>query len=409
MKECKKVAIIGAGAAGYFAALSAAQHHPNAEVTLYEKTAKVLSKVKISGGGRCNVTHNCNELSELLKAYPRGGRKLKSIFYQFNSKDTVNWFKERGVAIKAEADGRMFPVSDQSQTIIDCLAAAADKQTIRLELSTGVKALKQEKEKWIIVLANQERVYDNVIVTTGGNPKRSSFDWLAQQGHKIIPPVPSLFTFNMPEENITALMGVVAPHGKVSIAGTKIKTEGPILVTHWGLSGPAVLKASAFGARILAEKKYCFDVQIGWVDQNPNELLSLFEKTVSVHPHKKIMNHNPLELPNRLWHYLLERTRIPQDRRWNELGLKNSRRLIEHLTNDLYKVNGKTTFKEEFVTCGGVSLSDVDLNTMESKKAKGLYFAGEVLDIDAITGGYNFQAAWSSGYVAGKLGEKLAK
>jgi len=248
-----------------------------------------------------------------------------------------------------------------------------------------------------------------VIVTTGGNPKRSSFDWLAQQGHKIIPPVPSLFTFNIPEENITALMGVVAPHGKVSIAGTKIKTEGPILVTHWGLSGPAVLKASAFGARILAEKKYCFDVQIGWVDKNPKELLSLFEKTVSVHPHKKVMNHNPLELPNRLWHYLLERTRVPQDRRWNELGLKNSRRLIEYLTNDLYKVNGKTTFKEEFVTCGGVSLSDVDLNTMESKQAKGLFFAGEVLDIDAITGGYNFQAAWSSGYVAGKLGEKLAK
>lgn len=404
MKKEKKVAIIGAGAAGYFAALSVAKHHPEANISVFEKSSKVLAKVKISGGGRCNVTHNCGDPNTLIKAYPRGGRKLKHLFHQFAPNDTVQWFEARGVPLKTEEDGRMFPTSDDSQSIIDCLQNEIQKYRIKCVLATGVKALKPEADQWRIVLEDSEILFDSVIVTTGGSPKRKGFDWLANLDHEIVSPVPSLFTFNMPNHPITALMGVVAENAKVSLSGTNIKTEGPILITHWGMSGPAILKASAFGARILAEKKYQFSIQVAWITTGVHVLQQELDKTVLEHPHKKINNHNPLKIPNRLWRYLLEQLSIPQERRWNEVGQKNLRRLVERLTNDRYEVNGKTTFKEEFVTSGGIALSDVNLKTMESKKHKGLFFAGEVLDVDAITGGYNFQAAWSSGHVAGKLG-----
>lgn len=403
MNKHKKVAVIGGGAAGFFAALSVAEHYPSAEITLFEKTVNVLAKVKVSGGGRCNVTHNCDSIQDLIKAYPRGGRALRSIFYQFQPKDTIAWFNNKNVSLKTEQDGRMFPVSDDSQTIIDCLETACAKAEIKIKRSSAVQQLIAKNEQWILHFANGEVIVDQVIITTGGSPKLKGFDWLSQLGHTIIPPVPSLFTFNMPNEPIRQLMGLVAEKAKVRILGTNIKTEGPLLITHWGMSGPAILKASSFGARTLADLNYSFTVQIQWLSQSLEEIDLLLSTTLSQHPHKKAISINPLPIPNRLWIYLLEKINLPNDRRWNEIGQKNLHRIVNLLTNDQYQVEGKTTFKEEFVTCGGVSLKEINLKTMESKKNKGLYFAGEVLDIDAITGGYNFQAAWSGGYLAGQL------
>jgi len=403
MKEIKKVAVIGGGAAGFFAALSVAEHHPSARITLYEKSSKVLSKVKISGGGRCNVTHNCTDINTLIQAYPRGGKQLKSIFHSFQPKDTIDWFNARGVALKTEKDGRMFPVTDDSQTIIDCLETACDKLGIQRQLNSGVEKISTQGEQWILEFKNGTIQSDVVIVTTGGSPKAKGFEWLANLKHSIIPPVPSLFTFNMPKEDITQLMGVVAKKTKVHIAGSKIKTEGPLLITHWGMSGPAILKASSMGARALADCNYHFSIRVQWLEESPQELWSILAKIAKDHPQKQVGKYNPFDLPNRLWGYLLTKVKLPHDRRWNEVGQKNFHRLIDLLTNDCYAVEGKTTFKEEFVTCGGISTKDINMKTMESKKAKGLYFAGEVLNIDAITGGYNFQAAWSGGYVAGKL------
>ena len=403
MEGIKKVAVIGGGAAGFFAALSAAEHHPTAQITLYEKSNKVLSKVKISGGGRCNVTHNCTDIPTLIQAYPRGGKQLKSIFHTFQPKDTIAWFNARGVTLKTETDGRMFPITDDSQTIINCLEAACDKLGIQRQLNAGVEKISPQKGQWTLEFKNGVTQCDAVIITTGGSPKAKGFDWLANLKHSITPPVPSLFTFNMPQEDITQLMGVVAKKAKVHITGSKIKTEGPLLITHWGMSGPAILKASSMGARVLADLNYHFNIRVQWLEESPQELLNILEETAKDTPQKQIGKHNPFDLPNRLWTYLFNKIKLPQDRRWNELGQKNFHRLIDLLTNDNYTVEGKTTFKEEFVTCGGINLKDINMKTMESKKAKGLYFAGEVLDIDAITGGYNFQAAWSGGYVAGKL------
>jgi predicted Rossmann fold flavoprotein len=297
----------------------------------------------------------------------------------------------------------MFPITDDSQTIINCLEAACDKLGIQRQLNTGVEKISPQEEQWILEFKNGVTQCDAVIVTTGGSPKAKGFDWLANLKHSINPPVPSLFTFNMPQEDITQLMGVVAKKAKVHITGSKIKTEGPLLITHWGMSGPAILKASSFGARALADRNYHFNIRVQWLEESPQELLHILEETAKDTPQKQIGKHNPFDLPNRLWTYLFNKIKLPQDRRWNELGQKNFHRLIDLLTNDNYTVEGKTTFKEEFVTCGGINLKDINMKTMESKKAKGLYFAGEVLDIDAITGGYNFQAAWSGGYVAGKL------
>ena len=405
MGKIKKVAVIGGGAAGFFAAISAKEHHPSAQVTLYEKTTKVLSKVKVSGGGRCNVTHDCQDIPELIKAYPRGGKSLTSIFHAFQPADTIRWFEDRGVSLKVEKDGRMFPISDSSQSIIDCLQKELTAKEIELKQSSAVKQLLKEENRWSLCLKDdQTESFDRVIVTTGGSPKQTGFDWLSDLGLDIIPPVPSLFTFNMPNEKIKTLMGVAAKTAQVKIEGTKIKTQGPVLITHWGMSGPAILKASSFGARELAGKEYQFNVRINWLSEfNAERIFTLFAEASEASPQKQIAKFNPTALPNRLLHFLLEKNDIPGERRWNEVGKKKLRHLAETITNDRYAVEGKTTFKEEFVTCGGIALNEINLKTMESKQHKGLYFAGEVIDVDAITGGYNFQAAWSGGYVAGKL------
>ena len=398
------VAIIGGGAAGFFAALSCKQHHPNARVTLYEKTGKLLAKVKVSGGGRCNVTHACFTTSQLTKHYPRGGKSLKKPFAHFGPQDTVDWFQQRGVALHTEADGRMFPVTNQSQTIIDCLIQEAQRLTIAVCTHAPVHALRYDGSQYHLEVDGRTITADRVIVATGGSPKRSGLDWLAALGHTIQPPVPSLFTFNMPQEAITNFPGLSVEHALVRIPGSKLSSEGPLLITHWGLSGPAILKLSAWGARELSERDYQFSVQVNWLGRANEEvvrteLLGLLPEIGK----RKVANKNPFGLPQRLWLYLLDRARVNSDRPWAEVSKKARNALLHTLLNDTYAVSGKTTFKEEFVTCGGVSLSDVDMRTMESRVCPGLYFAGEVLDIDGVTGGFNFQAAWSTGFIAGKL------
>ncbi len=402
MEGASKVAVIGGGAAGFFAALSAAEHHPLARVVLFEKTAKLLSKVKISGGGRCNVTHHCFSPSALSKHYPRGGKQLKSGFGTFQASDTVAWFESRGVALKTEGDGRMFPTTDSSQTIIDCLLREADQRGVDIRLQASVQELKPQPGGGFHL---DGEPFDHVIVATGGSPKRAGFSWLESLGHTVSEPVPSLFTFNMPGEGVTALMGVVVPDALVRIQGTKLSQQGPVLITHWGMSGPAVLKLSAWGARDLAERRYAFSIQINWVGiPNATEAAETMDAAVDEMRRKKVANACPFELPKKFWAYLLERAEIPADAVWLELGKKAKNKLLNTLLNDVYEVRGKTTFKEEFVTCGGVALGEVDFHTMQSRVVPGLYFAGEVLDVDGVTGGFNFQAAWTTGFVAGRLG-----
>jgi predicted Rossmann fold flavoprotein len=398
------VAVIGGGAAGHFAALSAKAHHRAARVTIIEKSDKVLAKVRISGGGRCNVTNATFTASGLSKNYPRGGKPLKKAFARFQATDTVAWFAERGVELKTEPDGRMFPTTDSSATIIDCLSGEAQKAGIALRLSTPVRELAPSPDGgWLV---NGDR-FDKVIVAAGGSPKAAGFAWLEQLGHEIVPPVPSLFTFNMPDEPaIRALMGVVVPDAQVRIQGTRLTEQGPVLVTHWGLSGPAILRLSAWGARTLAEKSYNFAAQINWsptLSPNQPAAEALLDEAWPEIRRKKIANACPWSLPRKFWAYLLERAGVDGERPWMDLGKKQRNKLIDTVLNDVYEVRGKTTFKEEFVTCGGVALSEVDFKTMESRRAPGLYFAGEVLNVDGITGGFNFQAAWTTGFIAGQL------
>tara|TARA_B100001059_G_scaffold234860_1_gene278693 strand:+ start:1874 stop:3091 length:1218 start_codon:yes stop_codon:yes gene_type:complete len=403
----KNIAVIGGGAAGFFSAISVKTHYPNYNVALFEKGSKILSKVKISGGGRCNVTNSTTDVSVLTKAYPRGGKKLKNIFHQFGTLDTRNWFENRGVPLKVESDGRVFPISNSSQSIIDCLVNECEKNNIKIELLKSVIALSKVKSKWIIDFkdTSYSTPFDSVIVASGGFPKLKGFDWLKIIGHKIINPIPSLFTFNMPSESITSLSGISLKEVKIKILDTKIEISGPLLITHWGMSGPVILKASSFGARDLFEKKYFFELQVNWLFESNTEILfNKLEKYSILHSKKLLSKQNPFKLPSRLWIFLITKFILSDDKKWGELGKKNLRKLIEFLTKDIYKVSGKTTFKEEFVTCGGVSLESIDIKTMQSKTTNDLYFAGEVLDIDGVTGGYNFQSAWSTGYVAGKLG-----
>ena len=377
-----KVAVIGGGAAGFFAALSAAQHHPSAQVVLFEKTAKLLSKVKISGGGRCNVTHHCFSPSALSKHYPRGGKQLKKALGTFQASDTVAWFESRGVALKTESDGRMFPTTDSSQTIIDCLLHEADQRGVDIRLQSPVRELTPLAQGGFTL--NGER-FDRVVVATGGSPKREGLAWLEALGHTVSDPVPSLFTFNMPGSDITALMGVVVPNALVRIQGTKLAQQGPVLVTHWGMSGPAVLKLSAWGARELAERGYKFSVQVNWIGiANEAEVNAAIDDAMPDIRKKKVANACPFELPKKFWAFLLARAEVPADAVWLDLGKKAKNKLVNTLLNDVHEVRGKTTFKEEFVTCGGIALSEVDFNTMQSRVVPGLYFAGEVLDVDGV-------------------------
>ncbi len=397
------IAIIGGGAAGFFAVISAKKHFPEAEVTLYEKSDKVLSKVKISGGGRCNVTHACFDNKQLASKYPRGENYLRKAFEQFNVQDTIDWFAKRGIHMKTYPDGCIFPVSNDSQTIIDCFLKEIQQLGIKIKLKQSITKISPTENGFELYTREEKFTTNKVIVTTGGQPKRSGLEWIEKLGHTIIEPVPSLFTFNMPTNPIRELMGNVVEKATVKIEGTKLTGKGPLLVTHWGMSGPAILLLSAWGARILQERSYQFAILVNWLDEMKE--ITLREKLNEIteeHGGKMIGNLNPFPVTNRMWHFLLEKSEIHLETRWKDIGKKNTNKLVNTLLNDRYEVSGKTTFKEEFVTAGGIALSEIDFKTMESKKVPGLFFAGEILDVDGITGGFNFQAAWTTGYIAGK-------
>ncbi len=399
-----KIAVIGGGAAGFFAAISAKTHHPDAEVHLIEKSSKLLSKVLISGGGRCNVTHACFNNTQLSKYYPRGERFLKKAFEQFNVEDTVNWYKAQGVDLKIEDDGRMFPISNDSRSIANALLDQAKILGVIILLNSHVKHISKSTDAFHLNIGDEKFNYDNVIIASGGSPKKSGLSWLEELGHDVVSPVPSLFTFNMPKESITHLMGVSVPKAKLRIRNTKLETSAPLLITHWGMSGPAVLKLSAFGAIDLAALDYTFSVQVNWLDtMNESNLRIEVDNQGLDKEQKKIANRNPFALHSILWEFLLRKSQISLDKRWIDLSKKELNRLVNTLTNDDYKVDGKTTFKEEFVTAGGVDLNNIEVTSMQSKKLPGVYFCGEVMDIDGVTGGFNFQAAWTTGWIAGKL------
>jgi predicted Rossmann fold flavoprotein len=397
------VSIIGGGASGFFAALSVKEHFPSAKVTIYEKSSKILSKVKISGGGRCNVTHACFDNKDLSQFYPRGQRQLRKAFEQFNTASTIDWFKKRGVELETLSDNCIFPKSNTSQTIIDCFVNEAVKFGIEIRLQ--IEIIKIETKNSTFILHSKEEIINTnkIIFAIGGQSKLEHYSWIKNFDFEIVPPVPSLFTFNMPENPIRNLMGIVVEKTKVKIEGTKLEAFGPLLITHWGMSGPAILKLSSWGARILADKKYEFNTLVNWLnDLNDIDAHAILENFASENNEKLISSFNPFNLSKRLWSFLIQKASINLDFRWKNLSKKALNKLVNILVNDCYPVLGKTTFKEEFVTAGGIALNQINFNSMESKRIPGLFFTGEILDIDGITGGFNFQAAWTTGWIAGK-------
>ena len=403
------VIVIGGGAAGFFGAIACAEANPNLRVTLIEAGSKPLAKVRISGGGRCNVTHHCFEPALLVENYPRGGKALRGAFSRFQPRDTVQWYESRGVKLKTEADGRMFPVTDSSSTIINCLMQSAEKAGVDLRTGVGVKTVKQylddRGQNYFKIGLKNERVLkcDRLLIATGSNPL--GYRWAKNLGHKIESSVPSLFTFNIKDPRLEGLAGLSVSNAKVKIGTGKNKLEqtGALLITHWGVSGPAVLKLSAWGARSLFDLKYNSTLQINWLPKyNQEELKQIFSKLKETHPKKKIVNYCPVELPKRLWQSLNGYSAISPDKVWSEISKKELNKLVVEILQGQYDIKGKGVFKDEFVTCGGVSLKEVNFKTMESKKCPGLYFAGEVLDIDGVTGGFNFQSAWTTSWLAGQ-------
>ncbi len=399
-----KLVVIGGGAAGFFCAVNAARLHTNLEVVIVEKNNKVLSKVKVSGGGRCNVTHACFDVDALILKYPRGKYFLKKAFNWFGPTNVIEWFGERGITLKTEADNRMFPVTDSSQTIIDCLLNESKKYKVKLQMNCTISSIAYINNEFRLLTADGSIINANYIfVACGGFAKADQFKWLTSLGHTIETPVPSLFTFNMPNNKITNLMGVSVENTTVKIAGTKFVNNGSLLITHWGLSGPAILKLSSWAARHLALINYQFTITVNWLNTATEfDLKAQFSDYRILLAAQKIANKNPFGLPNRLWLYLLELSGISEDLRWADLPSAPQYRLIKNLVSQEFTINGKTTFKEEFVTCGGIKLTEVDANTMESKKVENLFFGGEILDVDGVTGGFNFQHAWTSGWIAAK-------
>ncbi|MBI1767422.1 MAG: NAD(P)/FAD-dependent oxidoreductase [Bacteroidetes bacterium] len=395
------LAIVGGGAAGFFGAIIAAETNPDLSMLILEKTTKLLSKVKVSGGGRCNVTHHCFEPTPLSKHYPRGSKELKSLFRKFQAKDIVEWFESKGVKLKTEEDGRIFPVSNNSQTIIDCLLDETERHGIKIKLQSEVRKITPQGNGFTLELNNEKIIARKVLIACGGYNNLHSYDWLKPA--PIINPIPSLFTFNDSDKKFKDLMGVAVSQAEVKIAGTKFSETGPCLITHWGLSGPAVIKLSAWAAEYLHEKKYEFTALVNWTGTVGEEgLRKDLQELNANHGKQKIINNPLYKIPSRLWMRLCELAEIEETRTWAELPRKSLNRLVEFMIRCPFEIKGKTTFKEEFVTCGGVDLKSIDLETMESKHQNGIYFAGEVLNIDGETGGFNFQSAWTTAYVAAK-------
>ena len=393
--------VIGGGAAGIFCAVNAARQRPGLHVTVLEKTGKLLSKVKVSGGGLCNVTHACFDIAEMARRYPRGGHFVRKAFYRWFTTDTIDWFRERGVELKTEEDGRMFPVTNSSQTIIDCLMKEVNRYGVEIRLHAEVKGVDVGAGFRVELADGRFLDADYVCVACGGYPKSGMFDWIRRLGHSIEEPVPSLFTFNMKGDPITRLMGVSAPEVQVKIAGSRLVEKGPLLVTHWGFSGPVILRLSAWGSRELAAGGYRFGIQVNWIpaysEQQARERLQELRQETGG---RQVGSGNPFGLAQRLWDYWLTQADIAGDVRWADLPAKALHRLVSLLCAGTFTIEGKTTFKEEFVTAGGVKLSEVEAATGESRKVPGLFFAGEILDVDGITGGFNFQHAWTSGWIA---------
>jgi predicted Rossmann fold flavoprotein len=394
--------VIGGGAAGFYGAIQLKQAMPRAKVIIVEKSPKLLSKVRISGGGRCNVTHHSFDRYELSEHYPRGAKPLKELFRVHQAKDVVDWFGLNGVRLKAEDDGRMFPVTDSSETIIECFMNEALNHKINIELGWNVVGIREENGCMkVLSQAGGVLLGKKVLIAMGGSPSATAYEWIKDLGHTIAPLIPSLFTFNDSEKKFSDLMGVAVENGLVRIGGSKLIGTGPVLITHWGLSGPGVIKLSAWAAEYLHERKYQFQALISWIGAvTEEETRAYLLKYKSERGKQKVISNPLFSLPQRLWSRLCELSEIDEKKIWSELPNKNINKLLEFLIRCPFNIKGKTTFKEEFVTCGGVNLQEVNLQTMESKIIPGVYFAGEVLNIDGETGGFNFQAAWTTSYVA---------
>lgn len=391
------IIIIGGGAAGFFTAINIVEMNPKLKVAILERGKNVLEKVRISGGGRCNVTHACFVPNDLVKFYPRGEKELKGQFHQFCSGDTIEWFEKHGVELKIEEDGRMFPVSNSSQTIIDCFLKAAQKLKIDVLTGHSVQELYQGENYWKISTNQEAFSCQKVVMATGSNPKM--WELLQNLGHSIIEPVPSLFTFNIKDVRIKDLMGL-STVASVKVKKSKLQASGPLLITHWGMSGPGILRLSAWGARELADKKYQFSIQVNWLNETDFEEAIDLLKTIKEENSKKLVSkYAHFDLPKRLWENLVKASGITEETKWADVNKKQLNTLAEQLTNAEFQVNGKSTFKEEFVTAGGIDLKEVNFKTMESKVLPNLFFAGEILNVDAITGGFNFQNAWTGGFI----------
>ena len=399
------VAIVGGGASGFFAAIIAKSKNPNANVTIFEKNQKALAKVMITGGGRCNLTNTFEDISDLKHAYPRGYKLMKRLFKQFDYHEVYKWFEDNGVPLVTQEDLCVFPKSQEASSIVNCLVNKARR--LGVNVMTGYKlekTIQTEDGRFMLYFKNgQTQIFDRVAITTGGSHNINDLNHLRELGHEIETPIPSLFTFNIADKKVLALMGTVVNPVMTSISSTKFRSQGPLLVTHWGLSGPAILKLSSHAARYLHENNYNVDISVNWTNvANHSEIEEYIKNIVNENPNKQLASLRPYDMPSRLWTYIIDKLCISREKKWAELGKSGINRIIEALTNDIYHVSGKGVYRDEFVTCGGVSLSNIDYHTLESKICPHLFFAGEVLDIDAITGGFNLQAAWTTGYIVGQ-------
>jgi predicted Rossmann fold flavoprotein len=397
------IIVVGGGAAGFFTAINIVEKNPKFKVAILERGKEVLTKVRISGGGRCNVTHACFIPNDLVKFYPRGEKELRGPFHQFCSGDTIAWFEKHGVELKIEEDGRMFPVSNSSQTIIDCFLTATKKLGIEVLTGQSVQSIFKNEEYWKVETQQDTFVSKDIVMTTGSNPK--IWEMLQDLGHTIVPAVPSLFTFNIKDNRIKDLMGVSAM-ASVKVKNSRLEASGPLLITHWGMSGPGILRLSAWGARELAEKNYQFTIIVNWLnDTTLEETTNILRELKLEHAKKAVSKKSPFDFPNRFWESIVLASAIDHETKWADLTKNQLTNLAQQLTNAEFQVNGKSTFKEEFVTAGGIDLKEINFKTMESKILPNLYFAGEIVNIDAITGGFNFQNAWTGGFiVANSLG-----
>jgi predicted Rossmann fold flavoprotein len=397
----KKIVIIGGGASGFFAAINIALRSKQYDISILEKTGKILSKVKVSGGGRCNLTHYCFDINELVKNYPRGQKELKQVFHQFDVQDTIDWFEKQGLKLKVEDDGRMFPQSNSSQSVIDLFCDLAKMHNIKIITGCEVFSIKKTDKSFHLKTNLTEMAADAIVCCMGGHHKEAAYHLIKNLGHSIKQPIPSLFTLNLPKEIIRKqLQGLSVPEAQVRVVGSSLKYHGPVLITHWGLSGPAVLKLSAFAAQEFFEANYHAGILVNWVYPKTNSEVEAELKLIQKNKHKALpYSSSQFGLPKRLWEFLCLQADIDNSKPWAELSNKQLHKLTENLSNSNYQMEGKTTFKEEFVSCGGVNLKEVDFKTMQSKLVPGLYFSGEVLDIDGITGGFNFQSAWSTAWI----------